>query len=71
MITVTRIEVIDEVSYNHMHCQQCNSKIGWKPRNSRVHTTARRAIRSGATPEPFAVTCMRCKTNYLIITDGK
>ena len=68
MITVTKVEVIDETSYNHIHCQQCNRKIGWKPRDERVH--AIRLVRRSGRSTAIGMTCTRCKSNYLIATDG-
>ena len=70
MITVTRVDVIDEESYNQMFCQQCNSKIGFKLRDARVHVT-RLTRRAGHKRDPFGLTCLRCKTSYLITTDDK
>ena len=70
MFTITRVEVFDEANFNQMHCQQCNSKIGWKPRSTRVHFL-RSSRRAAAKQQPFGLTCLRCKTNYLITTDGE
>jgi len=70
MITVTRIETIDETSFNRMFCEQCNSKLGWKPRSAKVHTS-RLTRRASARLEPVALPCLRCKAIYLITTDGE
>ena len=65
MITITKITTIDESTYNQVHCPQCNSKMGWKPKGSKVHIfqlSAKAKVRM----EPLGVTCLRCKSNYLI-----
>ena len=65
MIIITKIEVLDETVYNHIHCPQCNNKIGWKDKGEKVRIlrlqqkSKDKLIQSG-------VTCIRCKTHYII-----
>ena len=65
MITITKIATIDESTYNHVNCPQCNSKIAWKPKGAKVHIFRFSAKVSGRM-EALAVTCLRCKSNYLM-----
>ena len=69
MIHITKIETIDEAEYNHIHCPQCNHKIGWKHKGEKVHIFHLSQKTSG-TLESMGLTCKRCKSHYLITTES-
>lgn len=70
MITITKIETLDEATYNYIHCPQCNNKIGWKDKGEKVHI-----LRLSQKPigklKKSGVTCDRCKSHYLISTESE
>ena len=65
MIQITKITSIDETAYSHVKCPQCNSKIGWKPKGSKVHIFHLSRKAEGKFGS-MIVSCWRCKNNYLI-----
>jgi len=65
MITIVKIETLDEDTYNHIHCTQCNNKIGWKEKGEKVHVL-RLSQRPHGNLKRRGVTCDRCKSHYII-----
>ena len=70
MITITKVQTLDEAAYNHIHCPQCNNKIGWKSKGARVHIFRLSKI-TGVRMEQLGLTCKRCKSHYLITTESE
>ena len=68
MITITKIQTINEAEYNYVHCPQCNNKIGWKHKGSKVHIFGL-SQRAAGRMAPMGLTCKRCKSHYLITTE--
>ena len=64
MITLKPI-TIDQSEYNHVKCPQCEAKIAWKPRGAKVHIL-KVSRKPKGTLGSVVITCLRCKSNYLI-----
>jgi len=72
MITITKVETIDEAMYNYMRCPECNAKMGWKPKDELIHVLHVFHISSPASGklEPMGLSCNRCKAHYLITSEA-
>ena len=65
MITIMKVETIDETVFTHIRCPQCKRRIGWRLNSARVHVL-RPSSRARDKPETLGLTCTRCKSSYLI-----
>lgn len=68
MITIIKIETLDEATYNNIYCPQCNNKIGFKPKDTKVHIFRLSQKISGKL-ESVGLTCKRCKNHYLVSSE--
>ena len=67
MISITIVETIDEEACDYVRCPQCRSKIGWKPKNTKVRVYPLPQA-AAIKPEQMGFTCKRCKGCFLIAT---
>jgi len=70
MITIMKIETLDETAYNHIYCPQCNNKIGWKEKGEKVHILRLSQNPNGKLRQS-GLTCVRCKTHYIIAFENE
>ena len=69
MIAIIRVENFDDSEYNYVRCPQCHSKLGWKPKDTKVYVYLLPPMTNDRF-EPMGLICKRCKSIYLIITEG-
>jgi DNA-directed RNA polymerase subunit RPC12/RpoP len=68
LITITKVETIDEAAYNFIHCPQCNHRLGWKPKGASVGIF-RLSHKPKDRFKSLGLTCKRCKSNFLLTNE--